>query len=295
MPRGTQTHPPRETRVLTRSLTHIGDQELLNGLAALAACDRKLTAVMLAHIAEVEARRLYVPAGYASMHAYCVGQLKFSEEVAYKRIQAARAVRQFPEILDALVDGRLNLRTVVLLRPYLTRGGAAALLSEAEHCSRFEVEQLIARRFPESELLPLIEALPGTHGNVDDGAVHVEDTPMVEPAGSNGRPENGGPVVGDGGVQTRLSASSRPPQLDPDPVRVKAQTDRVIPIADKRLALHMTMSEETHGKLRHAQNLLSHAVPDGDMAQVLDRALDALIEKLEKRKFARLTRRRGDA
>jgi 5-methylcytosine-specific restriction endonuclease McrA len=46
------------------------------------------------------------------------------------------------------------------------------------------------------------------------------------------------------------------------------------------------MEQQTHNKLRHAQALLRHQVPSGDVAQVLDRALDALIEKLEKRKFA---------
>jgi hypothetical protein len=52
------------------------------------------------------------------------------------------------------------------------------------------------------------------------------------------------------------------------------------------------MKKSTHDKLRHAQALLSHAVPSGDVAQVLDRALDALIRELEKRKLGSTTRRR---
>jgi hypothetical protein len=50
--------------------------------------------------------------------------------------------------------------------------------------------------------------------------------------------------------------------------------------------LHVTIGKRTRDKLRYAQALLAHAVPSGDVEQVLDRALDALIEKLEKRKFA---------
>ncbi len=46
------------------------------------------------------------------------------------------------------------------------------------------------------------------------------------------------------------------------------------------------MSQETHDKLHHAQALLSHALPSGDFAQVLERALDALITTQEKTKFA---------
>jgi len=45
-------------------------------------------------------------------------------------------------------------------------------------------------------------------------------------------------------------------------------------------------------KLRYAQALLSHAVPSGDVAQVLDRALDALIVEIEKRKLGAGTRLR---
>lgn len=49
--------------------------------------------------------------------------------------------------------------------------------------------------------------------------------------------------------------------------------------------VQVTVSQGTHDKLRRAQVLLSHAVSSRDVAQVLDRALDALIEKLEKRKI----------
>lgn len=52
------------------------------------------------------------------------------------------------------------------------------------------------------------------------------------------------------------------------------------------------MSTETHDKLRRAQELLGHAIPRSDLAQVLDRALDALIEKIERRRFGATDRPR---
>jgi hypothetical protein len=42
--------------------------------------------------------------------------------------------------------------------------------------------------------------------------------------------------------------------------------------------------------LRYAQSLLGHALPSGDVAEVLDRALDALIQRLEQQKFAATAR-----
>ena len=64
---------------------------LRRDLFAAAARERTNTAEFLALIAEFDALRLYVPEGYASMHAFCVGELRMCEESAFKRIQAARA------------------------------------------------------------------------------------------------------------------------------------------------------------------------------------------------------------
>jgi 5-methylcytosine-specific restriction endonuclease McrA len=75
---------------------------------------------------------------------------------------------------------------------------------------------------------------------------------------------------------------------------------RLAPLAPERFALQVTIDQATHDKLRYAQSLLGHAVPSGDMAAVLDRALDALILQLERQKFAKCarsrpgTRRRAD-
>ena len=58
------------------------------------------------------------------------------------------------------------------------------------------------------------------------------------------------------------------------------------PLSPRRYALQLTMSQELHDKLRYAEQLLSHQIPAGDVAAVLERALDALISRLEKQKFA---------
>ena len=91
------------------SLSHLTDSALLRDLATLVAQDRSTTAAMLAHLAEVDARKLHLPAGYPSMFAYCVGELRLSEDAAAKRIQAARLARRFPAILPALAEHRLEL------------------------------------------------------------------------------------------------------------------------------------------------------------------------------------------
>ena len=46
------------------------------------------------------------------------------------------------------------------------------------------------------------------------------------------------------------------------------------------------MTQETHDKLRRAQDLLRHAVPTGDIGAVLDRAFTLLVADLERRRCA---------
>src|SRR5437867_9257058 len=107
--------PAEWTRLmLAYSLTHLSDATLLRDLAALVAKDRSVTAALLAHIAEGDARRLYAAAAFPSMFAYCVGELHLSEEVAFERIRAARAARPFPALFSFVAAGRLNLPAGVL-------------------------------------------------------------------------------------------------------------------------------------------------------------------------------------
>src|SRR5258705_1764029 len=101
--------PVNGSTMPTYDLKHVADGALLTRLSSLVARDRRTTARLLAHMAEVDARRLYAPAGYPSMFAYCVEKLHLSEDAAYKRIHVARIAREFPAFLPALADGRLHM------------------------------------------------------------------------------------------------------------------------------------------------------------------------------------------
>jgi 5-methylcytosine-specific restriction endonuclease McrA len=67
---------------------------------------------------------------------------------------------------------------------------------------------------------------------------------------------------------------------------------KVMPLAPGRYGLQLTIDQGTRDKLQYARELLGHQVSSGDLAQVLDRALDALISQLEKQKFAATSRPR---
>ncbi len=270
------------------SLSHLPDPVLLRDLAALVSHDRVTTAALLAHLAEVDARRLYRPAAYPSMYAWCVGELKLSEDAAAKRIQAARVARRFPVIFPMLADGRLHLSAVVLLAPYLTPESADELLAAAAGRSKAELEQLLAERCPRPDVPTLVRAITADQhapGHVEDlgseltpgpvGALHCELA--LAPVHENVNQHAPGHVA----------------PLALAPVGEPAPHARLSPLSPGRFALQLTLRQETHDKLRYAQALLGHAVPSGDLAQVLDRALDALIAKLEQRRFAATARSRS--
>ena len=75
----------------THSLTSVSDEELLRRLSDLLGQSRRNEADLVAHIGEVDRRRLYAREASPSMFGYCTEILHLSEAEAYLRIAAARA------------------------------------------------------------------------------------------------------------------------------------------------------------------------------------------------------------
>jgi 5-methylcytosine-specific restriction endonuclease McrA len=273
------------------SLTHLPDPVLLRDLSELVARERVTTAEVLAHLAEVDARRLYLPAAYPSMYAWCVGELRLSEDSAFKRIQAARLARRFPVIFPMLADGRLHLSAVNLLAPHLLSDNADELLAAATNQGKAAIERLLAERFPRPDLPTLVL----TCIDAEHAPAHVT-TPAGEHApahvGARGEELAPGPVEDAGAHLRARIVQGNVTQLAPGQVVHESSRAKVTPLSPGRVALQVTLAQDTHDKLRYAQSLLGHAVPSGDLAQVLDRALDSLIAQLEKRRFSRSARTR---
>ena len=93
----------------------LSDPELLNEVKRLTALERQATARLIAALGELDARRLYLGEGCSSLFTYCTQVLHLSEHAAYLRIEAARAARRWPGILELLADGALHLTAIGLL------------------------------------------------------------------------------------------------------------------------------------------------------------------------------------
>ena len=103
------------------SLKSVRDEDLLHQLFQLVKQSRGVEAEVVAHVAEVERRRLYAREACSSMFEYCRRILSLRENEAYLRITVARAARENPVLLEMLRDGRLHLSGIARLAPHLTR------------------------------------------------------------------------------------------------------------------------------------------------------------------------------
>src|SRR5688572_15759068 len=79
----------RDTEPFWR-LNHLTDQQLLAGLQGVLRAKRRALAELVAHLSEVEERRLHLRAAHSSLFSYCVKRLGMTEDEACRRIEVAR-------------------------------------------------------------------------------------------------------------------------------------------------------------------------------------------------------------
>ena len=130
---------------------NLADDHLLQQVAYLVSSRAKITADLLVYLGEVDARRLYAETVYTSMHAWCVGQLNFSEASAFRHITAARLARRLPAVLPAVDSGALHLTGLTMLAPHLDADNVHELLASSRDKSKRDIDKLVAARFPKED------------------------------------------------------------------------------------------------------------------------------------------------
>jgi hypothetical protein len=248
--------------------SHLSDTELIAAIGELARVERGATVSLIAHLVEFDARDLYLREGSQSLFAYCCEVLHLSEHEAYNRIEAARAARRFPTVLERLAEGSLNLTTVRLLAPRLTEDNHVELLAAASHLRRREVEQLVAERFPLPVLPPSIRRVPVRRSR------SAPPLPTAELPASR-----------------TAAAPEGPPEIPPQEAPIRPAL--VLPRAPDRYEIRFTATAATHDKLRLAQDLLRHAIPSGDPGEIFDRSLSLLLAEVTRRKAAEVEKPSG--
>jgi hypothetical protein len=240
----------------------LSDQDLLTRLEHLAGRERETVAELVAHLAALDERRsLYAAKGYSSLFAYCREALQLSEDATCSRIEVARLCRRFPEVLERLASGELNLTNARLLANHLTPENCQDALARAAGKRRRDIDVLVAELDPQPDAPTFIRQLPTPQA--------PRTSEVVPPAATS---------------STAVVASAPAPSPSVGPV-IRAT-------APERYKVQFTVGQETHDKLRRLQELLRREIPNGDPAAIVDQALTVLLEKVEKAKLGAAARPR---
>jgi hypothetical protein len=248
---------------IERAVANLSNADLLHSLHDILGRTRRIEADLVAHISEVDARRLYREEAAPSMFAYCTERLHLSEAETYLRIAAGRAIRRFPALLDMLRQGRLNLSGLVTLAPHLTADNADAALDRAAFRSKRSMEELVAELSPRPEVRPDIRKLPEAQAPIPQPAA----TPELRPDG----------VV------------TPPPAPKPRP-----RPSIVQPLAPARYRVEFTASADLRAKLERLQGLMRAGDSTVDLAAVIEAAVTEKLERLEARRFGVTSKPRTD-
>jgi hypothetical protein len=141
-------------------LDELSDERLLGSLRELLAAEGRSEARIVAHLAEVDARRIHLKASAPSLFEYCQKQLGLSDNQAYYRIAAARVAQRFPVVFELLERRAIHLTNIAPLTKHLTAENHLELLGEAGRLSKRELLRWLARRYPQPEVSSHIRKLP---------------------------------------------------------------------------------------------------------------------------------------
>ena len=270
-------------------LASISDDELFATVQRLTARSNVALADLLAHLGEVERRGIHRIRACASLYTYCIYELRMSEDAAFRRAKAARLVRAYPELRNAIAKGEIHLTGVLIIGPHLGGERHAEILRRARFRSKRELVRLVAEIDPKPEVPALVEPI----GPVPSGAATHQS--FVEALA--------GPV-------RELSPGRRPEdwmKVNDDDASWRDETDAesadvTEPQCPLRYKVQFTASQEFVDLLEEARDLLGHESPRPALPDVQLRALRTLVKELRGRKRAATERaqplvraNRGDA
>lgn len=244
---------------------HLDDDSLEHSFDTHAAQECGAIASLLADIAEIDARHLFLRAGFESMRAYCMQKLHLTEDAAAKRIQVARLARELPALFPAIGGGGLHLTAVGLLASRLNRSNVDEWIAAAARKTVREIEVLLAVRYPQPEILQL-------DGGITPQVIARQSTTEITTQ----------VVVPQHSCEIRHVSRHVEFARQPVPSQVRP---KITPLSGHRFLLEFSFRTAAHDKLLRAQERLGHAVPSGDIAEVMERGIDALHRELDRQQF----------
>ncbi|MBS2015202.1 MAG: HNH endonuclease [Deltaproteobacteria bacterium] len=253
-------------------LTSLSSTELLTSLDMVWIAGTKALARMLAYLGEVERRGLHVEMACSSMFVFVERRFGLTGGSAFRRLTAARLVRRFPVLLAYVERGDLHLEALCALRDVLTSENVDEMAARVARKTLREVEHVVACLAPKPDVPPSIRKLP------ERAVVPAASKAPAAPAAPASAP-----VVPSGRPTPPVAAESFARE-------VPVSRGRLEQLSEERHKVQLTVGAETRAKIERARALMKHRNPSGDLEVIFDRAMDALLEKLEKERLAKTER-----
>ena len=262
----TATRPP-----ITSTVGALSDRELLRETSNLVRHERHLQGAIIDHLAEIEARGLYLQRGFSSLFDYAVRELGYSDAAAARRIGATRLCADQPDAREGLRDGSLTL-------------SAAAELQWA-----FDRQRRRGSISGTAAIAPAGTPAPDSAPAVPLPSAEPEPPPLVLDAA--GRQKLVEEAAGKSARQVRRMLADLDPELAPP-------ADRVRPLGDGRYELRATIDAQCQQGLEQLRALLSHVDPRMTMGQLVGRLVQEALDRHDPSRPPRRARsgtRRADA
>ena len=243
---------------ITSTVGALSDRELLRETSNLVRHERHLQGAIIDHLAEIEARGLYLQRGFSSLFDYAVRELGYSDAAAARRIGAMRLCADQPDAREGLREGSLTLSAAAELQWAFDRqrrrgsiSGTAAIAPAGS----------AAQNDPAADSAPAVPLLP---------AEPVPPPPLVLDA--VGRRQLVEEAAGKSARQVRQMLADLDPELAPP-------ADRVRPLGDGRYELKATIDAECQQGLEQLRGLLSHLNPRMTMGQLVGRLVKEALDR----------------
>lgn len=253
-------------------LRKLSDDELVAALKAAIHEERSLAIKVVAHLVEVDRRRLYGKLGYPHLFDYCTRGLGLTKDVAYKRSQAAFAIRKFPLVYRMLKGERIELTAVVILHRHLTLENHRELLEKASGMPTHALEFFAAGLAPRPDKADCIRSLPAISPAPLDAP---RSSPPNQPEASSAPAQTAQPAA-----PFLLSANRTAP-----PAKIE-------PLSAERVRIAFTADRGILDMIDRAKGLLRHRYPAGNLERIIRDAFAALLDRIDPDRRLAIKRRR---
>ncbi len=294
------------------TLSIMTSEAVVRSLRKVVGRKRKADALVIAHLSEVQERRLHLQQGCSSLTNYCVEMLGMSEDEAGLRVAVAHLVRRVPEALTSLANGRLHLSGLLCLKPHLTACNSAALLARASGKTKREIKELVAGLAPKPDAVAMVRREPAPRPGPDRmeplGPALTATAATSHAVTGSG---SGSPAVARSGSVTAaasssgsgsdaVSASGSGSASDAGSVADADSGSGSVTAVDtpafvlespppSRYRVQFTASATLSDKLRRLQARLGRGPRADNLADVIEAAVDAKLAELDKRQYAKRT------